>query len=87
VFSKLIWCTGPKKQLLCKKISKILSLLSLMEVKKVFHNCSKGNPLMTSYYLKTDVTLVLVQVEMQTQVISLPSIVCSILRIKKDDVT
>ena len=26
MFSKLIWCTGPKKQLLCKKNSKILSL-------------------------------------------------------------
>ena len=26
MFSKLIWCSGPKKQLLCKKNSKILSL-------------------------------------------------------------
>ena len=54
-----------------------------MEVKKVFHNCSKGNPLMTSYYLKTNVTLVLEQIEVQTQVISLPLNGCSILSIKK----
>ena len=38
---------------------------------------------MTSYYLKTNVTLVLEQIEVQTQVISFPLNGCFILSIKK----